>query len=206
MKKKGIIILICLSIGLSQFVSGCGFRKDESSLEIIDSSSDSQSSGTTDENSEEADSSTEGKSIFVFVCGQVQNSGVYELDNGSRIVDAINAAGGFLKKADVNSLNQAELLTDGQRIYIPKVGEVAADAGGTSNTEPGDNSNDGKVNINTATKDELLSLPGVGAAKADAIIEYRTEHGAFKSPEELKNISGIKDGVYNKIKDSIIVG
>lgn len=154
----------------------------------------------------------------VYVCGAVKRSGVYHLPSGSRIVDAIEAAGGCTKGADSESLNQAEFVTDGQRLYIPKKGEQSQNVSGetgsqissqndlnsSQNGETGINA--GKVNLNTATKEQLMTLPGVGESKALAILAYRQEHGAFQSVDEIKNISGIKDGVYNKIKDSIVVG
>ena len=161
---------------------------------------------------------TENTDVYVFVCGQVSNPGVYCLQAGSRICDAIAMAGGCLDTADINIVNQAELLIDGSMIYIPMVGEeiqrsyVGQIPSGDSLGEqslPDDTKGDfvpaGKLDLNLAAKEDLMNLPGVGESKADAIIKYREEHGRFNSIEEIKNIAGIKDGIFNQIKEYIMV-
>ena len=132
--------------------------------------------------------------VVVHVCGAVKKPGVYELAEGSRIYEAVECAGGFRKKADLSGLNQAELLVDEMQIYVPTKGEQ-------------ERANDamGKININTATKEELMTLTGIGEAKAKAIITYRKKNGKFKKIEDIMNISGIKDGMFAKIEDSITV-
>lgn len=137
------------------------------------------------------------ESIFVYVCGAVQKPGVYELEADKRVCDALKAAGGLTQDAAAENLNQAETLSDGQMIRILTAEESA--------NLQAEEAKSGLVNINTADAQELMQLSGIGASKADAIIAYREEHGAFQSIEELMNISGIKEGVYNKIKDSITV-
>jgi competence protein ComEA len=152
----------------------------------------------------------------IHVCGEVNNPGVYTLSEKARVVDAIEAAGGFTKEAAEDAFNQAALITDGQRIYVPnkKEAETLSDAeiaevvfstpiGKEKNDE---SSNKTKVNINKATKEELMTIPGIGEAKALSIISYRTEHGFFSTIEELQNISGIKSAVFNRMKDFITVG
>lgn len=134
-------------------------------------------------------------SIFVFVCGAVVNAGVYELPVGSRVFEAVQMAGGFSENAATAQINQAEVLEDGIRLYIPTMDEM---------TE-GQSKDDGKVNINTAAKEELMTLPGVGEAKAALIVQYREEHGRFRMIEDIMNISGIKEGLFGKIKDYIKV-
>ena len=109
--------------------------------------------------------------------------------------EAIEAAGGVTADGEGQALNQAELLQDGQKVYVPGMGEDLA----TSNED------DGKVNINLATKEELMTLPGIGESKALLIIEYREEHGAFETIEDLMNIPGIKEGVFHQIKECIKV-
>lgn len=144
----------------------------------------------------------ETTAIYVHVCGAVKNPGVYEIMADSRICDAINAAGGLTKKAADTDINQAELLTDGQQVYIPyksKNKEVSTLSDNNSSTDSS------KVNINTATSAELTTLPGIGDAKATSILQYREENGKFASIEELKNVSGIKDGVYTQIEAYITV-
>lgn len=143
---------------------------------------------------------TEASQICVYVCGQVQAPGVYYLDAGSRICDAVSAAGGCLDTADTCAVNQAERLVDGSRIYIPQEGETAV------SISMGDMEQaDGLVHLNRADKETLMTLPGIGETKADAILEYRDSHGGFTKKEELMDIPGIKDGVFRKIEDYITV-
>jgi competence protein ComEA len=156
---------------------------------------------------------------FVHICGAVKKPGVYEVSQETRIFEVVSIAGGFTKEADEDYINQAVSIEDGQQIYIPtkaevkreKAGEDTKDASGKlsqASDRLGQAQNDAgstdKININSATKEELCTLPGIGEAKAGSIIEYRTSHGGFQSIEELKEIDGIKDAVFNKIKDRIV--
>lgn len=141
------------------------------------------------------------QTIFVYVCGQVASPGVYELESDSRLFEAVKAAGGMTDAAADTYLNQAEKLTDGQRIYVPSEKETEKNEQTVTEQE----ADDGKVNLNTASKEELMTLSGIGESKASAIIRYREENGGFESTEEIKEIEGIKDGVYNKVKDYIKV-
>lgn len=131
--------------------------------------------------------------IYVHVCGEIKNPGVYELGVGSRVYEAIEAAGGLTEDAATEGINQAKLLEDGQQLLIPSIHQMESSA------------DDGKININQASKEELMTLSGIGEAKADAIIRYREAHGGFQSPEELMEIEGIKEGVFQKVKDQIKV-
>lgn len=166
---------------------------------------DSESEGSTtqrEETSEQVETSdSQEKGIYVYVCGQIVGPGVYVLPQGSRICDLFQLAGGFTKDAATDYWNQARLLTDGEMIYVPTVEEVkdrVLENNTTSDTDDSD-----KVNINTASKEELMTLPGIGEARALAIIAYRKENGPFTSVEELKEVEGIKDGVFSKMKDYI---
>ncbi len=157
----------------------------------------------------------EESSCIVYVCGQVVSPGVYTLSAGSRICDVFEAAGGMTPDAEVNYWNQAELLTDGAMIYVPTKEEAAVlpeeeryevlSKGSSSGTESGMTA-DGRVNLNTATKEQLMTIPGIGEAKAESILAYREEQGGFCSAEDIMNISGIKEGMYAKIKDYISAG
>ena len=148
--------------------------------------------------------------IFVHVCGAVNKEGVYQVKEGSRVVDAIRAAGGLAKKAASYGINQAELLKDGMQVYIPTKNEVSrtqvktvqslGSTEGKSVTSQGNT-----ININTATKEELMKLNGVGEAKAALIITYRETNGGFKNTTDLMKIKGIKQKFFDKIKDSICV-
>lgn len=132
--------------------------------------------------------------ILVHVSGQVEHPGVYSLEAGSRIIDAVSAAGGALRDADLHRLNLAAYLTDGQKITVPS---TVPD----SEQQPGLES--GLVNINTSDQKTLETLPNIGPARAERIIEYRELHGGFSSIEEIINVPGIGSGIYESIKDLI---
>lgn len=153
---------------------------------------------------------TDSDVIYVDVCGQVKAPGVYVLPKTGRVFEAVEKAGGMTEKAAVSYVNQAQKLTDGEQIYIPSKEEVQKGEISRTGVQSGQQSNgkggvqgEGKVNLNTATKEELMTLSGIGEVKADAIIRYREEHGGFQSIEDIKKIEGIKDGVFNKVKDQI---
>ena len=150
----------------------------------------------TTENSQTA--SSESKLLYVYVCGQVKNPGVYPLPEGSRLYDAFILAGGFTESAATDYWNQARLLKDGEMLYVPSKEEVKDRP--IEEDSKGQTYESNKVNINTATKAELMSLPGIGETKAMAILAYRQEHGEFSSLEELKQVEGIKEAVFTKIK------
>ena len=143
-------------------------------------------------------------SIYVDVCGAVKYPGVYELDEYARAFEALERAGGLLDEACTTAVNQAEKLQDGQKLYIPTKEEWEQndlpEASGVQLPV-----SDGLVNINTADVEELCSLPGVGESRAKAIIQYREDHGAFGTIEEIQNVSGIKNGLFLKMKDLIKV-
>lgn len=152
---------------------------------------------------EAAETETTGKekaaSIWVYVCGEVRDPGVYELPEGSRITDAVEAAGGMTGDAAETYLNLAETLSDGQKIEVPSV-EMAE-----ALEEAAAQDTSGLVNLNRATEAELMTLSGIGESKAKEIVRYRESRGGFQKPEDLMNIPGIKEGVYNKIRDQITV-
>ncbi len=154
----------------------------------------------TNHSSEPVRSSSPSK-YYIHICGEVKSPGVYEFTQKPRVVEVIEKAGGFTKKADQACVNQAQTVEDGSQLVIEaKQGKRASKAGAEST-----DSSDGKVNINQATKEQLMTLSGIGEAKANQIIAYREDHGSFATTEEIKKISGIKDGVYNQIKDLIKV-
>jgi len=148
---------------------------------------------------EEAESE-EADEIMVHISGQVYNPGVVVLKPGARLIDAVNLAGGLKKEADLDKINLSKKLSDEEKIYIPKIGEEYIDV----YESEGSNSSTGKIDINTCSKEELMSLPGIGEVLADRIIEYR-EKSRFKSIEEIMNVSGIGKGRFEDIKDLIIV-
>lgn len=154
---------------------------------------------------------TEPDVICVHVCGAVKQPGVYELRAGSRVYEAVQAAGGFDKEADRDYVNQAQELADGTKLVIPTLEEAekARDREFTAVTETEnaaqDKGKNAKVNINTASEAQLCDIPGIGATRAAAITAYRESHGGFQKPEDIMKVNGIKEGMYEKIKDSICV-
>ena len=152
----------------------------------------------------ESTDNEENTDIIVHVSGCVKNNTIVSLKSGSRIKDAIDAAGGLTDEADLNSVNLAYILEDGEKIYIPKKGEEIPLEEISSNYTSS-SSKSSKININTATQSELESIPGIGSSTAIKIIDYRKENGKFKNIEDIKNISGIGDAKFEKMKDYISV-
>lgn len=169
-----------------------------------DAALDENAASTGERAEEDAENETD-KSCFVYVCGAVNNPGVYELPAGSRIYEAIALAGGLRKDASPRGINQAQPVLDGDMVEVLTVKEQKeleqeqAPAAEQTGTE------DGRININTASAAELMSLNGIGEAKAANIIAYREEHGKFLAVEELMNVDGIGEGVYAKVQDKITV-
>jgi competence protein ComEA len=150
----------------------------------------------------EASPSPSGR-VVVHVSGQVTTPGVYELPEGSRVQDALEAAGGPLAEADPNALNLAAVLADGQKVTIPKPGEVLADDG--TGTAQGAGVPGARVNLNLATQAQLEELPGVGPVLAQRIITHRQTKGRFTSPRQLLEVSGFGPKKYESVKDQITV-
>lgn len=152
------------------------------------------------------------KLLYVHVCGAVKEEGVFALPAGSRLIDGIKAAGGFCDGADTSYHNLAASLTDGQKVYVPTTEETKTfsveeriEGNGTeSRGEAGNGTQKKTVNINTADTEELMTLSGVGKSKAEAILRYREKVGLFQKIEEIKNVSGIGDAMFEQIKDSIV--
>lgn len=194
-KKKSRRKKYRLVIGMTMWMlTGCGKQQEQ---EII------WSTGVVDEVSAEFGDDTEEKTqqtiMFIHVCGAVACPGVYEMPQGSRVYEAIAMAGGMLPEADENYLNLADVLQDGKKIQVLTKEETQEKSNTLAAIE------DGKVNINTATVKELTQLTGIGDSRAEAIVSYRNEHGAFQSVEQIKQVSGIKDGLFEKIKEKITV-
>ena len=157
---------------------------------------------------EEADSETEelqskATKLVVDISGCVKNPGVYEFEDETRLHDVIQQAGGLTEKADIDVINQAELVTDGQKILIPEKLETMD--GAESMTFTQNTVSNGKININQADSTTLQEIPGIGPATADKIIQYRDANGRFQRIEDLKNVSGIGDKTFEKMKDNICV-
>ena len=147
-------------------------------------------------------STTQEAVIFVDIKGAVNNPGVYQMKSGDRVKDALDAAGGLTDEADSQKVNLAQRVEDQMVIIVPKVGEEATEipVGGTSKEA----AKDGKVNINTATVEELKTLKGVGEKKAEAIIEYRKKNGSFKTKEDLMKVRGIGKKLFESFQERIV--
>lgn len=151
--------------------------------------------------------SEEDSKLFVHVCGAVVNPGVYEVRIGSRVFQVIEMAGGVLKEAAAEYVNQAMEVTDGQQIYIPTLNEIEQEQTewGAMEFSSGEEFSTGEININTADKTDLMTISGIGESRAQDIINYREQHGGFSAIEEIMNVPGIKEATFEKIKDSIKV-
>ena len=154
------------------------------------------------------------QAFMIDVKGAVRYPGVYTLEEGMRIVDAVEAAGGYTSDANPALINHAQRLQDEMVLYIPKLGEKLSEeletlvAGATSSSTSGGGggiNKSGKINLNKADESELTQLPGVGPSKANAIIGHRTEHGNFQTIEELKKVTGIGEKTFDQLKDLIDV-
>ncbi len=154
------------------------------------------------EDQAESDGKTAAAQIYVDIGGQVKNPGVYTVKEGTRVFEVIEKAGGLTEDAFIEQINQAEAVTDGQKIVIPSSEDVQQSL--MPQTASGKDSS-GLVNINSADSQTLQEIPGVGPATAEKIIAYRTENGRFSSIEDLKNVSGIGDKTFEKMKDKITV-
>lgn len=196
----GIYMTGCSGVG-EEFILTDTEEKQEVITTGQEQETSTQDSVTQETVTQATGQTEEAGTVFVFVCGQVAVPGVYELPAGSRIYDAIMQAGGCMETADICAVNQAGYLEDGMQIYIPAIGEAYKEAA----SEEQASRTDGRISINHADKNELMTLPGIGESKADAILEYRQSHGAFSSIEELMNIPGIKEGIFNNIQDYIKV-
>ncbi|WP_284036062.1 helix-hairpin-helix domain-containing protein [Neobacillus sp. 114] len=166
--------------------------------------------GRVQEKSEENMGKTQSQTaavIMVDVKGQVKQPGVYKASEGERVIDVVSRAGGVTEQAEQGQVNFAERVKDEMVIYIPAKGEgavVLPEASGNGvMVSGGTGQNEGKINLNKADVNELQNLPGIGPAKAAAIIDYRETSGPFKQAEDLKNVSGIGEKTYEKIKDLV---
>lgn len=223
----GIVCGCCIIAGISYYVLYSSKQK----ANYFETSLVNNSSSTSDQNniatkaehltendivvsetnlSHKTEEENSDKSIFVHICGAVLNADVYCVKEGSRVIDVIKLAGGLRKDAAGEYINQAQIISDGQRIYIPSKEEVMdltpiaiieENNDGTS----AKNAENSLININQANLNELMKLPGVGQAKANSIIEYRDSNGYFQKTEDIMKIPGIKEGLYQKIAYLITV-
>lgn len=211
LNRKQKILLSIIAIILITFAGIYVYFKDYSNNNIEELEVENISNKETDKENEE-----ERGKIKVHISGAVKNEGVIELEEGARLIDGIEKVGGFTEEAYTKDINLASILEDGMKIYVYSKkemeegntiensnnilkNEIVSNQGSTTSTK------NEKININKATEEELDTLPGIGESTAKKIIEYREEKGTFKNIEELKEVSGIGDAKFDKIKDLVTV-
>lgn len=233
--KKVIAIIICIIVligtGVFLYVSQTSYG-NEDSIDILDAmeeemffendTKDISKTSTNEiaqENIVENEVVEEAKKIAIHITGEVKKTGIIYLEKGARIADAIAEAGGATKNANLDQVNLAYVLEDGQKIYIPnkkeklEAGEyIIENSGNNVLVENGKSSSTnsskgvgGKVNINSANQTELETLPGIGPSLAQRIIEYRESNGEFEKIEDIQNVKGIGDSKYSNIKEKICI-
>lgn len=228
MKFKNIVIIVILIICIilyffieKIFYNDDVIIKETNTTEniLIDTNEIIEIYDETTENNNINESIEVNSDIYVYITGEIQNEGVLTLPEGSRIVDAINAAGGLTSKADISSINLVYILSDGMKLNIPSIEDLKMNSDFTYITMgSGDNvsdeaiinentsvNNSNIVNINTATQTELETLPGIGPSTALNIINYRLENGKFSTIEDIMNVNGIGENKFNNIKMYITV-
>lgn len=179
--------------------SDTGSRKEKNIETGSDESRATNDASQIDAGRPDSVQNTSETKITVDISGQVAIPGVYTLEAGARLADLCEAAGGLTSSADLDAINRAGILTDGQKVYIPEQGENLSTLPSDAGVAPG------LVNINTANIDELQRIPGVGPVTASRIIEYRDEYGGFGKIEDIKNVSGIGEKTFLKMKPAICV-
>lgn len=214
LKKIAILLLLVLILAAAFVIKGGGTDDrliDSDAPEIVAESGEDNETQSNDKAGEQSSTGT----IFVDIGGAVQEPKLAELPDGSRVEDAIIEAGGLTADADLSGINRAEFLQDGMKIYIPEQSDNSQTDGNAGSVSGTDGSSSGtggvssgtgtggKININTADATELQQLNGVGPATAQKIIDYRNSNGRFQSIEDLKNVSGIGDKTFEKLKDHI---
>ena len=202
LKQRKIVIIICILVIILvgwKIYDSSNFETEEES-QIMDS------------NIQESKTEDEEELVIVHVTGEVKKPGVVRVKEGSRVEDIVKAAGGLTENADISNINLAYVVEDGTKIRIPSTDDekqeeyITQSIGeGIIMQEENNNSNNTIININTANETELEELPGIGASIAGRIIEYRNKNGKFKSIEDIKNVTGIGNSKFEKIKESIRV-
>lgn len=197
-KVKGSVLFVCLIIGMGLFwMNRQGEEVEEAATSLAE---------TTILPQEVEDKTTISTVIYVDVKGEVHHPGVYQMKAENRVKDLIEAAGGFTPLADDQKLNLAQLLEDQMVIVVPKKGEeVNSELAQAPTSQKKEVGKEVKVNINTATVEELKTLKGIGEKKAEAIIEYRKKNGSFKNKEELMKVRGIGKKLYESFQERVIV-
>ena len=207
-KKIFIVVAIIVGLGIMYFIyNKVGTPSSEIEEDILVQNNSAESNGVSTEE--------EIGQIIVHITGAVKQPGIVKLEEGSRMEDAIEKAGGLTEDADISNVNLAYVLEDGIKIKIPSNLDIEGDEENIITDDIGENiaqdtdtttsTSEKQININKATETELETLPGIGAELASRIVEYRNQNGKFSSSEDIKNVSGIGDSKFEKLKDLICV-
>ncbi|MGN0169588.1 MAG: helix-hairpin-helix domain-containing protein [Lachnospiraceae bacterium] len=199
-KGRGKLLMLLLVCSL---VAGCGKEASLSASWEEESTEENTADPEADAETEE-EPDEESDRIYVQILGAVKKPGVYEVPENSRLFQVLELAGGFTDEACTESVNQAGIVTDEQQIYVYSREEAEKMQMETSTGQKMD-ADEGKVNLNSADRQQLMTLPGIGESKAESILKYREDMGKFSSIEEIMKVDGIKEGVYNKIKEQITI-
>lgn len=176
--------------------------RQEVTVQVADDNTveqDTEAEAPTTDDQSGSEQTKEEKKILVHICGAVKKEGVYEVEEGARVYEALERAGGLLDEAATDYVNLAREIQDGEQVTFPTKKQI--EEGQFQEQDRGST----KININRASASELTQLSGVGEARAKLIVAYRTEKGPYKKIEDIMQVSGIKEGLFQKIKDSIIV-
>ncbi|MCI8465698.1 MAG: ComEA family DNA-binding protein [Lachnospiraceae bacterium] len=196
-----------------------GSQKEETGVKEKQNADDADGVGTREEGAAGDSANTQVETMAemfqVHVCGAVKRPGVYMLPAGSRVFEALDAAGGATEDAAGDYLNLADMVSDGSKVRVPFLSELSKDevygeagvfgAAGTGGPEENVSGFEEPVDLNSADKEALMTLPGIGEARAEAVISWREEHGGFGKPEDIMLVPGIKEAAYEKLKDKITV-
>lgn len=201
--------MMILGVGILAVLIGARLILHQEEINFDSLNYEDMSSQIEETISTQEESQLESRILYVDIKGQVKSPGVYQVASGSRVIDAIQLAGGVNSEADVNRVNQAQLLSDQMVVYIPKLGEDLGEINPSLEMRDSQiNSNQGnqdKVNINLADVNDLTQLPNIGQKKAEAIIRYRKENGSFQTIEDLMQVSGIGKKTFEGLSDLVVV-
>lgn len=221
--KSGRCLVLAVFVLAAGICYSCGFGRESGPAELIRTQETAAEAAAVWETATETaaaayDASDAGRTgrddsslaCYVYVCGEVRDPGVYRMKEGQRIYEAVELAGGFTDEAVETYLNLAEPVCDGMKIMVPDQEQAEAVPTGTGENAGGIDTArqeaSGKVDLNTATAAELMTLRGIGEARAADIIAYRSQHGSFGTIEEIMKVPGIKEAAFEKIKNDIFIG
>lgn len=200
-----ILGMVLLIVAVLAFCGGNTYQDWRAQGEGLTLVKESEDTAAADTSANEENATATSSEVVVHVTGAVSAPGVYTLPSDARVDDAVRAAGATAE-ADLSQLNLAQKLADGQKITVPAIGSASTSAGEGTTTTPADASSDGAlVNINTASLEELETLPSIGEVRAQAIITYRETNGGFRTIEELQEVSGIGEKIFADVAPHITV-